>query len=89
MQEPIIGRRYLHFKGKEYGVEEIARDCENPERKLVIYKQLYESKTPIGTSWIRSLDDFMGDKEFKEDTTVGKQFFKKGEKVKRFVLIPE
>ncbi len=33
--------KYRHFKGKDYEVIGVARDCENPGRELVIYKALY------------------------------------------------
>jgi hypothetical protein len=87
MEEPIPGRKYLHFKGKEYEVIAIAKDCEDPARKFVVYKQLYESKTPIGTVWIRSLEDFVGNKEFKEDTDINGRLFRMGERIKKFVLV--
>jgi len=36
--------KYRHFKGEEYEVIAVARDCENPERKIVVYRALYASK---------------------------------------------
>jgi len=74
-----LKEQYKHFKceNKIYQIEAIARDSENPEREIVVYKQLYDSENfPIGTIWIRELNDFMGEKEFEDGT-----------KVKRFVKI--
>ena len=89
MDEPKPGEKYLHFKGKEYEIIAIARDCDNKDRKIVVYKQLYKTpELPIGTVWTRSLDDFVGDKEFKEDTTINQRLFKKGDRVKKFILQP-
>ncbi|MEX2016938.1 MAG: DUF1653 domain-containing protein [Candidatus Pacearchaeota archaeon] len=74
-EEPEIGK-YRHFKGGIYEVIAIALDCENPERKMVIYKSLYDNGNfPIGTVWKRELIDFVG---FKETD---------GGKVKRFEKI--
>lgn len=84
MTEPKTGEKYLHFKGKMYEIVAIARDCDEPGKKIVVYKQLYSSENPIGTMWVRSLEDFIGYKEFDEDTQVGDRLFKKGEKIKRF-----
>ena len=78
MQEPKPGETYQHFKGKEklYKILEIARDCENSEKKIVIYEQLYESDFPKATIWARSLEDFTGYK-----------ILENGNKVKRFMLV--
>ena len=71
------GEKYRHFKGGEYEVLWVARDCENLLREVVVYKSLYVSKEfPIGTVWARSLDDFVGEKIFDD-----------GKKVKRFELV--
>lgn len=77
MEELIISGIYQHFKGKDklYQVIALARDCENHEKKVVVYKQLYESEFPKGTIWTRSLEDFLGEKIID------------GKSVKRFVLI--
>ncbi len=75
MEIPKIGERYKHFKGGEYRIVMLAKDCENPKRTIVVYEQLYQNEFPRGTVWIRSLEDFAGFKELK------------GEKLKRFVLI--
>ncbi|MBU4308618.1 MAG: DUF1653 domain-containing protein [Nanoarchaeota archaeon] len=76
MAEVKLGEKYKHFKGGEYEIVCVARDCENPENKIVIYKSLYEAKGfPEGTIWARGLEDFCGFKELN------------GEKIKRFVKI--
>lgn len=87
MEEPNPGERYLHFKGKEYEIIAVANDCDNPGKKIVVYKQLYQSENPVGAVWFRSLEDFVGYKEFKENTTINGKLFRAGEKVKRFVLV--
>ena len=76
MIEPKPGERYKHFKGGEYEIVCVARDCENPEKKVVVYKMLYDKEDfAKGTIWIRNLEDFVGEKELNE------------EKIKRFVKI--
>lgn len=87
MERPKSGEKYLHFKGKEYEVLAVALNCEDPLKKVVVYKQLYESENPIGTIWVRSLEDFASDKEFKQETKIGERIFKAGERVKKFKLI--
>lgn len=88
MEEPKTGERYLHFKGNNYEIISIARNCDNPNNRIVVYKQLYETKEfPFGSVWVRGLEDFMGEKEFQEDTTIKDRKFRKGEKVRKFTLI--
>jgi hypothetical protein len=87
MEEPKPGEIYLHFKNKKYEIIAIALDCEIRTKKIVVYKQLYESENPAGTIWVRSLEDFVGEKEFGEDTEINGRVFRKGERVKRFVLL--
>jgi hypothetical protein len=61
MGEPKAGERYVHFKGEDwiYEVVALSRDSENPDRRIVVYKQLYSRDDfPIGTVWVRSLEDF-------------------------------
>lgn len=70
--------KYKHFKGKMYEVLSVARDCENPKKKLVVYKALYEGDFPRGQIWVRQLEDFSGEKEFENGT-----------KVKRFEFLGE
>ena len=43
MKEVLVGRKYRHFKGKEYLVEGIATHSETGE-KLVVYRALYGEK---------------------------------------------
>jgi cyclomaltodextrinase / maltogenic alpha-amylase / neopullulanase len=77
MSEVAAGQKYRHFKGGEYEVIAVARDCENPDRRLVIYKSLYVGdEFPLGTIWSRLLGDFVGDKVFED-----------GRRVKRFELL--
>jgi hypothetical protein len=75
MEEVKVGGKYRHFKGKEYKVLHVARDCENPERMLVIYQALYDSELGKNQIWTREVNDFLS---YKEDN---------GEKIKRFKLI--
>ncbi|MCR4284709.1 MAG: DUF1653 domain-containing protein [archaeon] len=66
MEEPMAGEKYVHFRGSKriYEVVAMARDCDNPTQRIVVYKQLYPTVDfPEGTIWTRSLDDFCGDKE--------------------------
>jgi hypothetical protein len=55
MREVVPGKRYRHFKGKEYKVLMIAYDCENPERKLVVYQAEYDDHK----IWVRDYDVFI------------------------------
>ncbi|MDH3353385.1 MAG: DUF1653 domain-containing protein [Nanoarchaeota archaeon] len=88
MQEPKPGEKYLHFKNMEVEIICIARDCENPDKKFVVYKHSGSVKGLTGeTTWIRELKDFMGFKKFKEEKEIGGKTYKAGDKVKRFALI--
>ena len=49
-----IGKKYRHFKGKEYLVLYIARHSETLE-ELVVYQALYGEKS----IWVRPLDMFL------------------------------
>lgn len=55
-----IGKKYRHFKNKEYEVLALAKDCETLE-DIVVYKALYGD----GQVWTRNADDFLSkvDKE--------------------------
>lgn len=77
MEEPKSGEKYKHFKGEDrtYEIIAVARDCENPKNKVVIYQSLYEGDFPKGTIWSRLLDDFVGFKELN------------GQKIKRFTRV--
>jgi hypothetical protein len=64
---------FQHIKtGKRYLVIGIGRNVEAPEKKMVVYKQLYVSKLkntniflPVGAIWTRDLNDF--EKKFKRN----------------------
>lgn len=64
---------FQHIKtGKRYLVIGIGRSVNAPEKKIVVYKQLYVStlkntniSLPVGTIWIRDLIDF--EKKFKRN----------------------
>ncbi len=76
MIEPKKSEKYKHFKGDVVEIICVALDCENLEKKFVVYKHLHETKNfPAGTIWIRELSDFIGFKKLNE------------EKVKRFTKI--
>ena len=49
-----IGKKYRHFKGKEYLVMHIAKHSETLE-ELVVYQALYDE---MGV-WVRPLDMFL------------------------------
>lgn len=88
MEEPKPGEKYLHFKNTEVEIVDIARDCENPDKKFVVYKHPGNVKGLTGeTTWIRELGDFMGYKEFKEEKEIDGKIYRAGDKVKRFKLI--
>lgn len=86
MTEPKCGEKYLHFKGMEVEIICVARDCENPDRKFVVYKHHGEIKGISGeTIWVRELKDFYGNKIFDKDVEYNGRKFKAGDKVERFV----
>jgi hypothetical protein len=49
---------YEHYKGNPYEVTGIAIHTETME-KLVVYKSLYESNYPYGSTWVRPLSMFV------------------------------
>ncbi|PJI09526.1 MULTISPECIES: DUF1653 domain-containing protein [Clostridium] len=53
-----IGRRYRHFKGKEYLVLYVAKHSETLE-DMVVYEALYGDRKV----WVRPLNMFLGKKE--------------------------
>lgn len=78
MEEPKPGEIYVHFKSEsmKYEIVAIAIDSDHVS-KVVVYKQLYEGPDfPIGTLWVRKLEEFNSFKALEN-----------GEKVKRFRLI--
>ena len=66
----LLGK-YKHFKGNEYELVAIAKDSENPDKRIAVYKALYGE----GEFWVRDLDMF-----FEEITRDGKTF-KRFEKI--------
>ena len=62
MREVEVGAKYKHFKGNFYEVIAVARDCEDPQRELVVYKALYDSPE-FGPNqvWVRSKEDFLAE----------------------------
>ena len=79
MEEVKVNGKYHHFKGKDYRVVALARDCDNPQRILVIYQALYES-ADFGKAqvWVREAADFLGNKKLENGTVV-----------KKFTFVPE
>ncbi|MCY6371794.1 DUF1653 domain-containing protein [Clostridium ganghwense] len=53
-----LGKKYKHFKGKEYLVLHVAKHSETLE-KMVVYKALYGERG----IWVRPLSMFLGKKE--------------------------
>lgn len=49
------GSRWKHFKGGEYTLEDIARDCEDSNRYMVIYRNNKDQSL-----WVRELFNFIG-----------------------------
>lgn len=47
--------KYRHFKGGEYELIAIARDSEEPDRFLAVYRALYGEREV----WVRALDMFL------------------------------
>lgn len=75
--EKILRGRYRHFKGGFYEVLNVARDCEDASKKVVVYRALYDSEDfGYGQTWVRELDDFVSYKVFED-----------GRKVKRFEFV--
>jgi len=53
-----IGKKYCHFKGKEYLVLHVAKHSETLE-EMVVYQALYGERG----IWVRPLEMFLGKKE--------------------------
>ena len=72
MREVEVGAKYKHFKGNFYEVIAVARDCEDPQRELVVYKALYDS-LEFGPNqvWVRLKENFLA-----EVTRDGRTFFR-------------
>jgi len=69
--------KYKHFKGNEYEVIGIAKDCEDPNKEYVVYKSLYGGDFPYGQTWIRELNNFNENKMID------------GKETKRFIFLEE
>lgn len=69
MNKIVIKGIYKHFKGDSYIVEDIAKDCETLEEK-VIYRGLY-GNSPL---WVRSLDDFLDEVDHKKYPDVKQKY---------------
>lgn len=72
MREIEVGGKYRHYKGNLYEVIVVARDCEDPQKELVVYKALYDSPE-FGPNqvWVRSKEDFLA-----QVTKDGKNFYR-------------
>ncbi len=72
MREIEVGGKYKHYKGNFYEVIAVARDCEDPQRQLVVYKALYDSPE-FGPNqvWVRPKEDFLA-----EVTKEGETFYR-------------
>jgi len=72
MREIKIGGKYRHYKGNFYEVIAVARDSEEPQKELVIYKALYDSPE-FGKNqvWVRVKEDFLA-----KITKDGKKFLR-------------
>lgn len=68
MQEIIIKRPYMHFKGKLYYVHDILIDSET-EEKIISYQQLY----PPYEMYSRSLKMFKEEIDFNRKDNLMKQ----------------
>lgn len=68
MQEIIIKRPYMHFKGKLYYVHDILIDSET-EEKIISYQQLY----PPYEMYSRSLKMFKEEIDFNRKDNIMKQ----------------
>lgn len=67
---------YKHFKGNKYLALMLSTDCEDIDKKYVVYIALYENEN--STVWSREVTDFMGYKTLEDGT-----------KVKRFEFIKD
>lgn len=51
--EPAPGSKWKHFKGGTYSIVYIARDCEDPNHFLIVYRSREH-----GTIWVRDYTNF-------------------------------
>ena len=59
---------YEHFKGNKYLALTLSTDCEDIEKRYVVYITLYENDN--GTVWSREVTDFIGMKTLENGTEV-------------------
>lgn len=69
MREVEIGKKYRHFKGNYYRVENIAFDCEDMREK-VIYRALYGDQD----LWIRDKEDFLSEVGNRQDNITNQKY---------------
>lgn len=69
MREIKIGKKYRHFKGNMYRVENIALDCEDLKEK-VIYRALYGDQN----LWIRDKEDFLSEVGNRNDNITNQKY---------------
>lgn len=67
----VVGKKYRHFKGKEYLVLHVAKHSETLE-DMVVYQPLYGERG----IWVRPLSMFLGEKEV--DGKIIKRFVEVG-----------
>jgi len=66
---------YKHFKGHHKLALFLASDCENPEKKFVVYASLYDDDR--SQRWIRPVENFLGFKQLEDGTKVKRFKFEK------------
>lgn len=60
MREIKVGEKYKHYKGNLYEVVAVARDSEDPQKELVVYKALYDSpEFGKEQTWVRPKKEFL------------------------------
>ena len=72
MRKIKVGGTYKHFKGGLYKVIDVARNSENPQEELVVYKH-YDGEPKYGLDqlWVRPLKMFL-----EKVTREGKTFYR-------------
>ena len=58
LAQSFVPGKYQHFKGGHYEALCVARDCDNKERELVVYRSLEK-----GITWIRPIEQFFDEVE--------------------------
>ena len=69
MRELEIGKKYRHFKGNCYRVENVALDCETLKEK-VIYRALYGDQN----LWVRDKEDFLSEVGERKDNVTNQKY---------------